>query len=218
MNLDQWCKLGDWHEAVRDSLSQLLPATAGDANAETLRALRLRFLDAFERLRTNLLPGLSERDVNQLLLPLVLHSDEKVLSRLRPGDRHFWPLLQRELYGVENGGDLFYDLADEQLGAGADAQGLREVLLFCLQDGFRGRYGDSPTRIQSYRTKLAAHLAPPPPTSPAAAAAPEIFPMAHGPEAPTPLLKGVFFSVTAAVILAMPFLFVWLSNFFSVKE
>ena len=218
MNLEQWGRVADWHDSVRDALSQLLPSASGsEANAETLAALRSRIMDAFEELRSGMLGNLAPREVNQFLLPLVLLTDEKVLTRIRPTDRASWPLLQHELYSVENGGDLFYELIDEQLSPTSSGTNIGEILLFCLSDGFRGRHGDAPARLQTYRTKLAAKLGlNEPPVLPVAVEvgpAPEDIAIL---EPPSTLRKVFFYGATAAAIIAMPFLFVWLSNFFSV--
>jgi len=219
MNLDLWSRLGEWHQSVQDSVERLLPTspTGGGANPETLGALRQRLLTAFEQLRASLLKDLSEREVNQFLLPLVLLSDEKIMGRLRAADRTLWPLLQRELYGLENGGDLFYELIDEQLELTAGGPWLAEVLLFCLSDGFRGRHGDSPSKVHGYQTKLANRLrqADPPPTQ--TKEEPDAVPVMTGVEPPSPTRRAVFYGGTAVILLIMPYLFVWLSNFVSVN-
>ncbi len=58
--------------------------------------------------------------------------------------------MQKELYDVDNGGELFYDTLDSILKKPQTSQFIYEVNYFCLKHGFQGKYVDDPIRIHKY--------------------------------------------------------------------
>jgi type VI secretion system protein ImpK len=149
-------------------------------------------------LQLRLGPLLPERAVSDALLPLVIHVDEMVTTRLAPDDAASWPLLQQQNFGVDAGGDLFYRLADRRLAAPAAAPLTVEVLLFCLQSGFLGRASEDPDLVAGYRRRLAEAL--PETTLPAIAAPPVLRPSVG-----TSSGAG-YYVATIVLIVVLPFL------------
>lgn len=202
----------------------------------SLETLRREINGSIDKLQATLNTELTENEVHQILLPLVIHCDELVLRRLPPKDRPTWRLLQSERYKIDHGGDVFYQLIEERL-LKADTPVLTfEVLYFCLRDGFVGRFEADPSKIATYMARLAARIPMPalptpkkrrkragngatgvggaPGGSPGQAvrtalakktAAPPVAPLRSVP-------AYALYLGTAVVLLLLPFLYVWISN------
>lgn len=128
-------------------------------------SLRSEILAKLDELRGELSKVLSDREVFFVLLPLTIHYDELVLRRLPPNEQTAWPLLQRERFDINDGGDKFFSFAEERLANPDTPPLVFEVLYFCLSDGFIGRYAKDPARIAGYKSTLAARI--PMPKTPA---------------------------------------------------
>ena len=68
-----------------------------------------------DRLRTKLSERLSERDSYLVLFPMVAHFDEWVQMRFLKGDQLSWPPLQRELFQIDDAGEIFFETLDDIL-------------------------------------------------------------------------------------------------------
>ncbi len=108
----------------------------------------------FEDLRIKLLEYLSEQESYQVLFPLVVHFDEIVRARFLKEKQLRWPLLQKEFYDIDNGGELFYDNLNSILRKPQTSEFIFEVNYFCLKNGFQGKYVDDPVKIKEYLKKL----------------------------------------------------------------
>jgi type IV/VI secretion system ImpK/VasF family protein len=77
------------------------------------------------------------------------------------GKNEVWPPLQRELFQVDNAGEVFFETLDDILNKPQTIPLVYEVFYFCLNHGFRGRYNDNPVKITEYlrrlRTKIPVH-------------------------------------------------------------
>lgn len=160
---------------VRQLLDSALPAKerggeVGAApaswNAAARARLRAEMLTKLSQLKTNLRTHLTEKEVGMLLLPLVIHIDELVMVRLAHVEQTPWPLLQRELFDVRNGGEVFFEFITERLEMPDTPPILYQVLYFCLSDGFRGKFDSEPARIEQYKQMLVEKI--PMPSLPAA--------------------------------------------------
>lgn len=125
---------------------------------DLLGSLRGKLKEHLAQLEAQLQAHLSESETYQVLLPLVIHCDEQVLRRLPIREQPSWPLLQRERFQIDDGGDVFYQLIDERLQKSDTAPLVFEVLYFCLSDGFLGRFASDPTKIVAYKARLAARI------------------------------------------------------------
>ncbi len=108
----------------------------------------------FETLRLKLLEYLSEQECYQVIFPLMVHFDEIVRAEFLKEEQLKWPLLQKEFYDVDNGGELFYDNLNSILRKPQTSEFIFEVNYFCLKHGFRGKYVDEPIKIKKYKDKL----------------------------------------------------------------
>lgn len=89
--------------------------------------------------RETLAKTLTERDGYLVLFPVVVTLDELVQTLVPDGREGSWPLLQRELFDTDKGGELFYATLDEILETTLGATVVYEIYAFCLRLGFRGR-------------------------------------------------------------------------------
>lgn len=135
--------------------------TGGALGPDGTARLHQTVRGVLDALRAELVAALPERDAYEALFPLVLLFDERVTARLDERDAAIWPLLQRELYGVESGGDLFYDLADERVADPGRAPLTVAILLYCLRSGFVGKAADDPAEATRTADQLAGAVALP---------------------------------------------------------
>lgn len=163
MTLDLWHIIVTTTLEVRLLLDRALPGTLSKAtdatlvypsNAAVRSRLRAELLGKLSELKTGLRTQLSEKDVGMVLLPLVIHIDELVMRRLSADEQTQWALLQRELFELQNGGEVFFEFIQERLNMPDTPLLLFDVLYFCLSDGFAGKFGDEPGRIEQYKRLL----------------------------------------------------------------
>lgn len=212
MKLEQWSALLATHRQVRELLARTLPApTSGTERSsvriglEAIRQLEQEVLAELNALRKALASGLSAEQVEEVLQPYVFLLDELVLRRLAEVEQPLWPLLQQRLFGLDSGGDLFFDQVEARLNHPETPPLLFEVLYFCLSAGFEGRHADNAARLHEYRERLKAHIPHPvPPTAPPAPPAVEMLPIYELP------LR--YYLATGLVVLTLPVLLWWLSN------
>jgi type VI protein secretion system component VasF len=161
MDLDRWREI----LAAYDDLDrQIEGAFANPAQGVNLDDLRRSLRRRAEALRLTLGASMPAEAALEVLVPLVFWCDEAVVGRLAQlsirGDLS-WALLQRDLFAVGDGGDVFYERLDELLRRFDTPQILLETYLFCLNAGFEGRHVDEPPVIARYREALAARVATP---------------------------------------------------------
>lgn len=109
-------------------------------------------------LRATLAEQYSERDTYLILFPIVAQIDEHILNHFISKMQSGWPSLQRELFQIDNGGEVFYEILDDILRKPQTSQFIFEVYYFCLHYGFRGRYQDNPVKISTYLKSLGGKL------------------------------------------------------------
>jgi type VI protein secretion system component VasF len=149
-------------ETTRPAAARDLEAsTRAVLGAEALEALHARLRDVLARLTARLSHRLSAAAIKEVLFVLSIVLDEKIQRRLAPADEPAWPLLQRALFEVHDGGDLFYELIDDRLGRVDASPLVFELCYFCLDDGFVGRHNRAPRNLEAYKRKLAARIAGP---------------------------------------------------------
>lgn len=116
--------------------------------------LRDELLGKLGELRSSLRSLLSEKEAGMVLLPLVIHIDELVMRRLSREEQTQWPLLQKELFDLTHGGEVFFEFATERLDKPDTPPVLFQVLYFCLSDGFVGRFAAEPARVDQFKRLL----------------------------------------------------------------
>lgn len=212
MKLEHWQSILRTHRQVRSLLDQSLPAEAAEGEARTevrvgqqgLDLLQQQLLAEVDGLRNALGSAYREEEVDEAVRPFVYLVDELVLRRLAELEQADWPLLQYKLFGIDSGGDRFYEVADEKLVQRGASPLVFEMLHFCLTAGFEGRYAGNRARLREYKERLAARIPKPeavPAPPPTAAQAPlvHIFPL-H------------YYAVSGVVVVAVPVLLWWLSR------
>ncbi len=127
------------------------PALLGIDEMIGLRAEIRSELDFF---RAALAEHLGERDCYLVVFPIVAHFDELVQTKYLDPEQMSWPTLQRELFQVDDAGELFYDTLDDLLLKPKTLPLIFEVFYLCLSDGFRGRYAGNTARIAEYKERL----------------------------------------------------------------
>jgi type IV/VI secretion system ImpK/VasF family protein len=125
---------------------------------EEIVPLRAEIRNKLNFLKARLSEHLTEREVYLVLFPVVVYFDEIVQSKIFHGQHTAWPPLQKELYQIDNGGDIFYDLLDDILRKPETIPFVYEIFYFCLSDGFQGKYTENPVKIKEYQDKLQAKI------------------------------------------------------------
>lgn len=208
MKLTHWKAILLAYRRVDDLLDAELPpleAQRERLSPESLEVLARRLLAEVEALRAALSEDLRSEDVEQALQPFTFLVDEKALRRLDDLDAPHWPLLQLRMFGLDSGGDTFFELVDTGLRRNDTPPLLFELLHFCLTAGFTGRHVGHPARLRDYRERLAARI-PQPERAPA--------PEAVTP-APAPTVYDFpwrYYAVTVLIIVLLPVLLWRVSN------
>jgi type VI secretion system protein ImpK len=169
MNLNIWQVIVGAHREAGELLAATTPeAAAGDLDnlrallgSDTMENLHGQLRHTLARATQKLGQSMDNGDIKQIVFILAIALDEKVQRRLAPEEAPRWPLLQRALFDVHDGGDLFYDLIDDRLTRSDTLPLIFEVCFFCLSDGFVGRHSRNKPMIEEYKRKLAARISRP---------------------------------------------------------
>jgi len=144
MNQQVWEIIG----AINNLLNSLQPLKKSvEIKVIDLVEFRSKLRIELEALRELLIAQYSERDAYLVLFPLIAHCDEFIRKSLLNSDQLNWPSFQEEFYKVDDAGDVFYDLLDDLLAKPETLPLVYEIYLFCLKDGFLGRYSVYPQTI-----------------------------------------------------------------------
>ncbi len=88
--------------------------------------------------------------------------NERVRRRLPEAERADWIPVGPEDVELRNGGRLFFDEVDHVLAelergqerSSAKMESLAALALFCLEQGFEGKYAERPDLLERYKTRL----------------------------------------------------------------
>lgn len=127
------------------------PAVASRYDLVGVRADIRKELDF---LRVKLAEQLTERDCYLVIFPIVAYFDEHVQTTYLDENQMSWPPLQKELFQIDDAGELFYDTVDDILRKPQTIPFIYEVYYLCMGKGFQGRYVDNPVKINEYMKKL----------------------------------------------------------------
>ena len=212
MKLEHWQSILRTHRQVGSMLDQSLPAEPAAGGERTkvrvgtqgLALLQQQLLAEVDGLRNALGGTYREEELEEALRPFVYLVDEMVLRRLAEEEQADWPLLQYKLFGIDSGGDRFYEMADEKLVQRGASPLVFELLHFCLTAGFEGRYAGNTARLREYKERLAARIPKP-----------EAVPAPPPPEVHAPLVHAFpwrYYVASGFVVVAVPVLLWWLSR------
>lgn len=150
-------------EALADIDARCLEAraTGAELGLPYLVGLRHRVRERLLWLKSQLAEIATEHDIYFVLLPLVIHIDERILI-ISHGSAARWEPLQSELYDIENGGELFYSTLEDRLRRAETSGIVFEVFHYCLSDGFQGMHLGEPRKVEEYKARLAGRIQKPP--------------------------------------------------------
>ncbi len=145
-------KVKDVSKAPPQDQSQTPLCTDDVVNIRTEMRTQLDFL------RATVSELYSERDVYLIIFPIVAHIDELIQTSFLREMQTGWPLLQKELFKLDNAGEVFYEIIDDILLKPQTPVFIFEIYYFCLSYGFRGRYEGNPVKVKEYMKKLQSRL------------------------------------------------------------
>lgn len=144
---------------TEDAYQMLLHEEGPDViTTEELVRIRAETRNQLDFLRATLEEQYSERDCYLILFPVVAQIDELIQVNFLRTMQLSWPLLQKELFQIDNAGEVFYEILDDIMIKPQTPMFIFEVFYFCLSYGFRGRYEKKPVKIAEYLKKLQARL------------------------------------------------------------
>jgi len=169
MNLQVWQELVANHREMSELISAVTPeAAASDLDGmrpllanHAMETLHGQLRQALARASAKLGALLDGNELKQILFLLSIAVDEKVQRRLAPEEAPKWPLLQRALFDVHDGGDLFYDMMDDRFARTDTPEVVFEVCCFCLSDGFIGRHSRNRQLLEDYKQKVGSRITRP---------------------------------------------------------
>ena len=126
---------------------------SGEARYD-LVGIRAEIRKELDLLRVKLAEQLTERDCYLVIFPIVSYFDEYIQTHYLDENRMSWPSLQKELFQIDDAGQLFYDTVDDILRKPQTLPFIYEVYYFCMGKGFQGRYVDNAIKINEYMKKL----------------------------------------------------------------
>jgi len=138
-------------EEVKAETEEDRPAGVESFDLVGVRAEIRKQLDI---LRVKLAEQLTERDCYLVVFPIVAYFDEHIKTCYLAEKQLSWPPLQKELFQIDEAGELFYETVDDLLRKPQTIPFIYEVYYFCLSQGFQGKYADNPVKISEYMKKL----------------------------------------------------------------
>ena len=164
MKNKQWASIHSVFEQIEKLCSRLESDTESSTTSVEDGAV-VETRDEIVRVRTDIRTKLdflqaelseefTERDSYFVLFPIVTLFDELVQTRFLDVNQISWPTLQKELFQIDDAGEIFYETLEEILQKPQTLPFIYEVYYFCLNHGFKGKYNDNPLKISEYIKKL----------------------------------------------------------------
>lgn len=150
-----------FHGDAKDKVEDVSTAPAKDQTplcTNDVVNIRTEMRTELDFLRATVSELYSERDVYLIIFPIVAHIDELIQTSFLREMQTSWPLLQKELFKLDNAGEVFYEIIDDILLKPQTPVFIFEVYYFCLNYGFRGRYEGNPVKVKEYMKKLQSRL------------------------------------------------------------
>lgn len=171
MKPEVWQSIVDASDALAQDIDRTLPAGV-PVDAARCAGLHDRLAKRLSDLIKDLATlGVPRQDVSQVIEPMAILTDERVLLHLDPQAAMLWSRLEYDLHHSNDGGGRFYSNVDELLQPGG-SELAREAYAFCLAEGFGGALSDDRPRLQRYRDALAQAILDAQPKAPPAPAPP----------------------------------------------
>ena len=151
---EQMEKLCSQLESDAESSTTSLEDGAVEEKRDEIVRVRTDIRTKLDFLQVELSEEFTERDSYFVLFPIVALFDELVQTRFLDVSQISWPTLQKELFQIDDAGEIFYETLEEILQKPQTLPFIYEVYFFCLNHGFKGRYNDNPLKISEYSKKL----------------------------------------------------------------
>ncbi len=164
MKNKQWASIHSVFEQIEKLCSRLESDTESSTTSvedgtvvetkDEIVRVRTDIRTKLDFLQAELSEEFTERDSYFVLFPIVALFDELVQTRFLDVSQISWPTLQKELFQIDDAGEIFYETLEEILQKPQTLPFIYEVYYFCLNHGFKGRYNDNPLKISEYIKKL----------------------------------------------------------------
>jgi type IV/VI secretion system ImpK/VasF family protein len=141
-------------KAEKADNSQTKEARPAGVESFDIVGVRAEIRKQLDLLRVKLAEQLTERDCYLVVFPIVAYFDEHIKTYYLAEQQLSWPPLQKELFQIDEAGELFYETVDDLLRKPQTIPFIYEVYYFCLSQGFQGKYADNPVKISEYMKKL----------------------------------------------------------------
>ena len=136
-----------------DALGQTKVVAEG-VDISRLLELRRNIRTRLDYLKAELGEFLTDREVYLVLFPLVVYFDEMVTFHFSPDVHMQWQFLQKELYGIQNGGEVFYETLDDLFRKPDTHPYIYQIYYYILNRGFKGKFVEEPVKIEEYKRLL----------------------------------------------------------------
>jgi len=145
-------------EENREEMERKTEAAPGALSIDDMVRIRAELRNQLDFLQATLAEHYSGRETYMVLFAVVAQIDELIQTNVLHTLNTSWPLLQKELFDLEDAGEVFYEILDDILSKPQTSTFVYEVYFFCIRYGFRGRYESNPVKITEYMKKLQAKL------------------------------------------------------------
>ena len=151
MHYEAWLQVQSYLSLMNHQCSQL---SVLDNDQNSFMEKRKVLCCQLTRMQSKLRECIHEKEVKWATLALVLYTDEVILNSVFTSNPQRWPLLQKELFFMSNGGDIFYSSLDYVMTHQRELPFALEVFYFCLKLGFVGRYQNKKSEINTYLKRI----------------------------------------------------------------
>jgi len=155
MGLKYWLLLRQLLTTSRRVSSKVLEQKDAPPKIDQLQRYLLALI---HQLQTKLEQNKKAEFATAVSLPVTLYLDEWLMKQYFQNRPNQWALLQTELFQVEHGGTLFYQLLDQHLNQSNPSKFILEVYYFLLKSGFCGVHFNAPKVREEYLIKIEKRL------------------------------------------------------------
>ncbi|MCG8618939.1 MAG: DotU family type IV/VI secretion system protein [Desulfobacterales bacterium] len=160
MEKQLWKKIAELFSDMETGISEFLSKDKLDVDDiidspdTNILQVRESIRKQLDLLRVDLSEYLTEQESYYVLFAIVIYIDEHIQVTVLDKAELTWPILQKELFDIDDGGNLFYDTLDHILKKPEISIFIFEVFYFCLNHGFKGKHISDPLAVADYKKRL----------------------------------------------------------------
>ncbi|HCY88368.1 MAG TPA: hypothetical protein DHV36_24740 [Desulfobacteraceae bacterium] len=160
MERQLWKKIAELFSDMETGISEFLSKEKLDVDDiidspdTNILQVRESIRKQLDLLRVDLSEYLTEQESYYVLFAIVIYIDEHIQVSVLDKAELTWPILQKELFDIDDGGNLFYDTLDHILKKPEISLFIFEVFYFCLKHGFKGKHINDPLAVADYKKRL----------------------------------------------------------------